>query len=108
VGEDKAYDSRDHVSALRRMNVTPHVTQNNAPTKTGRCRTSAIDQRTTRHVGYRMSQTCRAMVECIFGWGKHHGTMRKTKHRGVAAVGADFMLNLIAYNLVRIPKLIAA
>ena len=39
---------------------------------------------------------------------KQHCTMRKTKHRGTAAVAADFMLNLIAYNLVRIPKLIAA
>jgi hypothetical protein len=29
-------------------------------------------------------------------------------NRGIAAVGADFILNLIAYNLVRIPKLIAA
>ena len=108
VGEDKAYDSRDHVTALRRMNVTPHVAQNDALTKTGRRRTSAIDKRTTRHVGYRISQSCRAMVECIFGWGKQHGTMRKTKHRGIAAVAGDFMLNLIAYNLVRIPKLIAA
>lgn len=108
VGEDKAYDSRDHVTALRRMNVTPHVAQNDALTKTGRRRTSAIDKRTTRHVGYRISQSCRAMVECIFGWGKQHGTMRKTKHRGIAAVASDFMLNLIAYNLVRIPKLIAA
>ena len=108
VGEDKAYDSRDHVTALRRMNVTPHVAQNDALTKTGRRRTSAIDKRTTRHVGYRISQSCRAMVECIFGWGKQHGTMRKTKHRGIAAVGGDFMLNLIAYNLVRIPKLVAA
>jgi len=108
VGEDKAYDCRDHVTALRRINVTPHVAQNDALTKTGRRRTSAIDERTTRHVGYRISQSCRAMAECIFGWGKLHGTMRKTKHRGLAAVGADFMLNLIAYNLVRIPKLIAA
>jgi transposase len=108
VGEDKAYDCRDHVTALRRMNVTPHVAQNDALTKTGRRRTSAIDKRTTRHVGYRISQSCRAMVECIFGWGKQHGTMRKTKHRGTAAVAGDFMLNLIAYNLVRIPKLIAA
>jgi hypothetical protein len=108
VGEDKAYDSRDHVTALRRLNVTPHVAQNDALTKTGRRRTSAVDKRTTRHVGYRISQSCRAMAECIFGWGKQHGTMRKTKHRGIAAVGADFMLNLIAYNLVRIPKLIAA
>ena len=33
--------------------------------------------------------------------------MRKTKHRGIARVAADFLLNLIAYNLIRIPKLVA-
>ncbi|TWA99019.1 hypothetical protein FBZ96_105699 [Bradyrhizobium stylosanthis] len=58
--------------------MTPHVTQNQAVTKTGRNRNSAIDQRTTRHPGYGMLQSRRAMVECIFGWGKQHGTMRKT------------------------------
>jgi len=48
------------------------------------------------------------MIEwCIFGWGKQHGTMRKTKHRGIRQVTGDFLLNLIAYNLVRIPKLLA-
>jgi transposase len=108
VGEDKAYDTSDHVAALRDIGVTPHVAQNNATTKTGRQRKSAIDGRTTRHDGYRMSQSRRAMIECIFGYGKQHGTMRKTKHRGFAGVAADFLLNLIAYNLVRIPKLIAA
>ena len=30
--------------------------------------------------------------------------MRKTKHRGLASVSTDFMLNLIAYNLIRIPQ----
>ena|ERR1700687_4800053 len=75
---------------------------------TGKRRRSAIDGRTTRHQGYGMSQSCRAMIECIFGWGKQHGTMRKTKHRGLASVATDFMLNLIAYNLIRIPKLLAA
>jgi transposase len=107
VGEDKAYDTSDHVAALREMNITPHVTQNDSLTKTGKHRRSAIDARTTRHIGYRISQSCRAMTECIFGWGKQHGTMRKTKHRGLARVGADFLLNLIAYNLIRIPKLVA-
>lgn len=34
--------------------------------------------------------------------------MRKTKLRGLANVAGNFILNLIAYNLVRIPKLIAA
>jgi transposase len=108
VGEDKAYDTADHVANLRAKNVTPHVTQNDSLTKTGQRRKSAIDARTTRHPGYGMSQTRRAMIECIFGWGKQHGTMRKTKHRGVLRVAADFMLNLIAYNLIRIPKLVAA
>jgi transposase len=108
AGEDKAYDTADHVANLRAKNVTPHVTQNDSLTKTGQRRKSAIDARTTRHQGYGMSQTRRAMIECIFGWGKQHGTMRKTKHRGVLRVTADFMLNLIAYNLIRIPKLVAA
>jgi uncharacterized protein (UPF0548 family) len=108
AGEDKAYDTADHVANLRAINVTPHVTQNNGPTKTGKTRKSAIDERTTRHPGYGMSQSRRAMAECIFGWGKQHGTMRKTKHRGIARVAADFLLNLIAYNLIRIPKLLAA
>lgn len=108
AGADKAYDTADHVANLRASNVTPHVTQNNGPTKTGKNRQSAIDERTTRHQGYGMSQSRRAMIECIFGWGKQHGTMRKTKHRGIGHVAADFMLNLIAYNLIRIPKLIAA
>ena len=108
AGEDKAYDTADHVANLRAMNVTPHVTQNNGVTKTGKNRRSAIDERTTRHQGYGMSQSRRAMIECIFGWGKQHGTMRKTKHRGIAKVATDFLLNLIAYNLIRIPKLVAA
>jgi len=108
AGEDKAYDTADHVANLRAGNVTPHVTQNNGVTKTGKSRQSAIDERTTRHEGYGMSQSRRAMIECIFGWGKQHGTMRKTKHRGICRVAADFMLNLIAYNLIRIPKLITA
>jgi hypothetical protein len=32
--------------------------------------------------------------------------MRKTRYRGIRHVAGDFLLNLIAYNLVRIPKLL--
>jgi len=84
------------------------VAQNQSQTKTGKLRRSAIDGRTTRHAGYGLSQKRRKMIECIFGWGKQHGTMRKTKHRGVARVAGRFLLNLIAYNLIRIPKLVGA
>jgi transposase len=108
AGADKAYDAKDHVTSLRAFDVTPHVAQNMGLTKTGQRRKSAIDRRTTRHQGYGLSQKRRKMIECIFGWGKQHGTMRKAKHRGLPRVAAGFLLNLIAYNLIRIPKLIAA
>jgi len=71
VGEDKAYDTVDHVANLRAINVTPHVTQNDSITSTGKRR-----GRTTRHEGYSISQSRRAMTECIFGWGKQHGCAR--------------------------------
>jgi hypothetical protein len=34
--------------------------------------------------------------------------IKDNEYRGISGVAADFMLNLIAYNLIRIPKLIAA
>jgi transposase len=108
VGEDKAYDTAEHAGALRALDVTPHIARNDAITKTGKRRRSAIDGRTTRHAGYGISQSRRAMIECIFGWGKQHGTMRKTKHRGITRVAGDFLLNPIGYNLIRLPRLIAA
>src|SRR4029077_16247780 len=79
-----------------------------APAKIGKRRRSSIDARTTRHASYGVSQKRRKMIECIFGWGKQHGTMRKAKHRGVARIAGGFLLNLIAYNLTRIPKSVAA
>ncbi len=50
LGADKGYDTREFVAALRTMAVTPHVTQNTTN------RASAIDERTTRHPGYALSQ----------------------------------------------------
>jgi transposase len=108
LGADKGYDAKADIEALRHMGVTPHIAQNNTETKTGKRRTTAIDGRTTRHAGYAISQVIRKRVECIFGYGKQVGTLRKTKHRGLASVGFDFLLNLIGYNLIRIPKILAA
>ena len=101
VGADKAYDTRDFVKRTREMNVTPHVTQNT------KGRSSAIDERTTRHAGYKVSLRCRARIEEIFGWLKTVGGQRKTRYRGEELVGWMFELSLAAYNLVRMRKLIA-
>jgi len=99
LGADKAYDTRDFVQAMRLLQVTPHVAQN----ITGRA--SAIDERTTRHAGYAISQQQRKRIEEIFGWLKTIGLLRKTRHRGRARVSWMFIFGLAVYNLVRLRNL---
>jgi transposase len=103
LGGDKGYDTREHVAGLRQLKVTPHVAQN-----TERPGGSAIDQRTTRHAGYTVSQTKRKRVEEIFGWFKTVAMMRKTKYRGLERVGWMFTWAAAAYNLVRMRNLLGA
>ena len=102
LGGDKGYDTRDFVSNLRVMRITPHVAQNTT------ARSSAIDDRTTRHAGYAESQKKRKRVEEIFGWLKTVGLMRKARHRGVPRVGWMFTFAAAVYNLVRIRNLATA
>jgi hypothetical protein len=102
VGADKAYDTADFVAEMRRLGVTPHVSQNT------KGRRSAIDGRTTRHPGYPVSLRIRKRIEEPFGWLKTAAGLRKTRHRGTARVGWMFTLTAAAYNLVRLPKLLSA
>ena len=102
VGADKAYDTADFVTEMRRQGVTPHVSQNN------KNRRSAIDGRTTRHPGYAVSLRIRKRIEEVFGWMKTVGGQRKTRFRGTPRVGWMFTLAAAAYNLVRLPKLLGA
>ena len=101
VAGDKGYDTRDFVATLRQMNVTPHVAQNEK-----RPGGSAIDGRTTRHAGYKVSQRKRKRIEEVFGWLKTVGMLRKTRHRGLHKVRWVFTFAATAYNLVRMRNLI--
>jgi transposase len=103
VGGDKAYDTRDFVAECRILQVTPHVAQN-----TKRSGGSAIDQRTTRHDGYAVSQKKRKRIEECFGWLKTIALMRKVRHRGIQKVGWVFTFAAAAYNLVRMRNLLAS
>ena len=84
LGADRGYDTRGFVAAVRELNVTPHVAQNNTN------RRSAIDGRTTRHEGYAVSQRKRKRVEEVFGWMKTVALQRKTRFRGLERVGWMF------------------
>src|SRR6266481_5996050 len=98
---DKNYDTQELVRELRGMNITPHVAQNNTN------RSSAIDQRTTRHAGYEVSQRKRKRVEQSFGWMKMVGMLKKVKLRGIDKVGWLFTFTGAAYNLCRLRNLMA-
>lgn len=102
LGADKAYDTQDFVNELRSMRVTPHVAQN-----TANGRASAIDGRTTRHKGYAQSIRVRKRIEEAFGWIKTIAGQRKTRFRGIERAGWAYTFAAAAYNLVRLPKLLA-
>jgi Transposase DDE domain len=102
LGADRGYDAADFVEELRTMNVRAHVAQNTSG------RHSAIDKRTTRHPGYVKSQRVRKRIEEAFGWIKTVAGLRKTKLRGLPKVDWAFTFAAAAYNLVRVPKLVAA
>jgi len=100
VGADKAYDTQGFIKACRDINVTPHVAQN-----TRRNGGSAIDGRTTRHVGYEISQRKRKRIEQCFGWGKLIGPMRQVMVQGLDKVDQLLTLTMAAYNLTRLRNL---
>lgn len=101
LGADRGYDAASFVEELRTLNVRAHVAQN-----TNR-RRSAIDKRTTRHPGYASSQRIRKRIEEAFGWIKTVAGLRKTKLRGRDKVDWAFAFSAAAYNLLRLPKLLA-
>jgi IS5 family transposase len=100
VGADKGYDTADFITACRTRNVTPHVACNDRAT-----RHSAIDGRTLRHAGYRLSQVVRKRIEEHFGWSKTVGRIRQTVFRGLRRVDQQFKLTLAASNLMRLARM---
>jgi transposase len=99
VAADKGYDTRGFVADCRDLGVTPHVAQNTTRQR------SAIDGRTTRHAGHRISQRTRPRIEEPFGWIKTIAGGRKLRYRGRQRNRAWFLLTAATYNLIRIAAL---
>ena len=97
LGADKGYDVADFVEELKRRGIRPHIARN-----TTNGRTSAIDGRSARGKGYKMSLKVRKRIEQGFGWVKTVGDLRKLPLRGLAKVSAWAHWNFAAYNLIRI------
>jgi len=101
VGADKGYDTKDFVASCRERKITPHI----AVHTTRSYGKSTIDGRTTRHVGYALSQRVRKRIEEHFGWAKTVGRIRQTVYRGLRRVDQQFKLTMTASNLVRLARI---
>jgi transposase len=99
VAADKNYDVASFVAKTREMGFTPHVAQNTTN------RASAIDGRTTRHVGHQVSMRIRKRIEEPFGWMKTVAGGRKLRYIGRERNSAWFNMTGAVYNLVRIAAL---
>jgi transposase len=98
---DKAYDTKGFVADCRERGVTPQVAMNTSGT-----RNSAIDARTTRHSGYRVSQRLRKRIEECFGWCKDGRPLRKMKVYGKRKVEFVTTLTVGIYTLLRVRSLL--
>jgi transposase len=108
LAADKLFDTESFVMSLKARHVTPHIAIDGRVFKTGHVRKTSVDGRTTRHPGYAVSLRCRKRIEEAFGWAKTIGGAAKLKVRGLAKANTFFTFRMIAYNLIRIPKLLEA
>jgi transposase len=99
LGADKGYHTRSFIRSLRDRGIRPHIARIQ-----GR-HTPGLDERTTRHESYRISQRKRKRIEEIFGWLKTYGGLRKTRFIGTARVQLQAYLAAAAYNLLRMSRL---
>ncbi|WP_321897626.1 IS5 family transposase [Paraburkholderia heleia] len=99
LGADKGYDAQEFIEACQQMKITPHIAQNTSG------RRSAVPDTIASSAGYAISQQKRKLIEQGFGWAKTVGRMRQVMVRGLKKVDQMFVLNMAAYNLVRVRSL---
>ena len=107
LGADKGYDAEAFVEGLKGRKIAPHVAINGTVSKTGKARKTAVPPEVAASLGYAISQRLRKRIEECFGWGKTVGGLTQVKVRGLDRVRAVFVLAMAAYNIVRLPKLLA-
>lgn len=87
------------MAELRRLEVAPHVAQNTS------WRRSAVPDEVAQTDGYDLSMKCRKRIEQGFGWTKTIGQLRQVVVRALKKGDQVFVLNVTAYNLVRMRSL---
>lgn len=89
---DRNYDQNPFIDGIRDLGMVPHP---RAKTKN-----SQLSSKVTSSPSYEESMKHRYKIEGVFGWGKSVAGMRQTKLRGIDKVGMDFMLQVVAKNVL--------
>ena len=107
LGADKNYDVEAFVEGLKARGIEPHVAINGTVSKNGVVRKTAVPSEVASSLGYAISQRLRKRIEEGFGWGKTVAGLTQVKVRGLDKVRAAFVFAIAAYDIVRLPKLLA-
>ena len=107
LGADKNYDVEAFVEALKGRGIAPHVAINGTVSKHGKARKTAVPPKVAASPGYAINQRLRKRIEECFGWSKTVGGLAQLKLRGLDKVRAGFVFAVAAYNIIRLPKLLA-
>lgn len=76
--------------------------------KIGKARKTAVPPEVSASEGYKTSLRIRKRIEEAFGWAKITGGLAQIKLHSLEKVEAVFVFGMVAYNIVRLPKLLAA
>lgn len=107
LGADKGYDAEAFVEDLKARGIEPHIAINGTVSKTGKARKTAVPPEIAASLRYAISQRLRKRIEEGFGWSKAVAGLTQVKVRGLDKVRAVFVFAMAAYNIVRLPKLLA-
>ena len=103
LGADTQYQDRKFVEALRRRGIAPHISEYTAGQNMAKNSLTESERSDARRV---ISQKKRKLIEKVFGWSKADSILRQVKVRGLGRVDWFYRLTIVAYNLVRMRRLI--
>jgi transposase len=105
LGADKQYQEPGFVAALRARDVEPHVAEYERGTLQQR---NSLTRQERQSWGFAESQKKRKLVEQSFAWIKQWAGFRQVKLRSRKRVQWLFQIAAVAYNLVRMRRLLSA
>jgi len=104
LGADAQYQEEKFIEALRQRGIAPHVSEYSKSERNMAKNSLTEPERADERRA--ISQRKRKLIERCFGWGKLDRGLRQVKVRGLQRVDWFYRLTIVAYNLVRMRRLI--